>query len=106
MLPYDTGICYYAFMYILCFVLLLSISFSFFFKYFFKNLVLISQRNGPRYQRVLALCIFFLTGVILKGQFFKKIVFDVYVCFVLCKFVSGLILWFMDNFWFDDLRAE
>ena len=32
--------------------------------------------------------------------------FDVCICFVLCKFVSGLILWFMDNFWFDDLRAE
>ena len=24
-------------------------------------------------------------------------------CFI---FVSGLILWFMDNLWFDDLRAE
>ena len=32
--------------------------------------------------------------------------FDVCVCFVLCEFVSGLILWFMDNLWFDDLRAE
>ena len=29
----------------------------------------------------------------------------VYVLF-LCKFVSGLILWFMDNLWFDDLCAE
>ena len=36
----------------------------------------------------------------------KKNVFDVCVCFVLCKFVLGLILWFMDNLWFDDLRAE
>ena len=25
---------------------------------------------------------------------------------VFCKFVSGLILWFMGNLWFDDLRAE
>ena len=32
--------------------------------------------------------------------------FDVCDCFVSCKFVSGLILWFMDNLWFDDLRAE
>ena len=32
--------------------------------------------------------------------------FDVCVYFVLCKFVSGLILWFMDNLWFDDLLAE
>ena len=28
------------------------------------------------------------------------------VCFVLCNFASGLILWFLDNSWFDDLRAE
>ena len=35
----------------------------------------------------------------------KKILFDVYVCFVLCNFVSGLILWFGDNLWFDDLRV-
>ena len=26
--------------------------------------------------------------------------------FVLCRFVSGLILWLLDNLWFDDLRAE
>ena len=31
---------------------------------------------------------------------------DVCVCFVLCKFVSSLILWFVDDLWFDDLRAE
>ena len=34
----------------------------------------------------------------------KKI--DVCACFVLCKFVSGLILWFLENLWFDDLHAE
>ena len=32
--------------------------------------------------------------------------FDVCVCFVLCKFVSGLILWFWDNLLANDLRAE
>ena len=32
--------------------------------------------------------------------------FDICVCFVLCKFVSGLILWFLENLWFDDLCAE
>ena len=30
---------------------------------------------------------------------------SVYV-FVFCNFVSELILCFLDNFWFDDLRAE
>ena len=38
----------------------------------FKNLVLINRRNGPRYQRVLAMCAF-LTGVIPKGLFRKKL---------------------------------
>ena len=41
------------------FLLLLSIPF---FKYFFLNLVLLNRRNGPRYQRVLALCAFFNRG--------------------------------------------
>ena len=77
----------------------------FLFYNFFLNPVLIIRRNSPRYQRVLALCAF-LTGLIPKGLIFENFVFDVCVCFVLCKFVSGLILWFMDNLWFDDLRAE
>ena len=47
------------------FLLLLSIPFL----YFFKNLVFINRRNGPLYQRVLALCAF-LTGVIPKGLIF------------------------------------
>ena len=37
---------------------------------------------------------------------FLKIVFDVCVCLVSCKFVSGLILWFLDDLWFDDFHAE
>ena len=39
---------------------------------FFFNLVLINRRNGPRYQRVLAVCAF-LTGAILKGLILQKI---------------------------------
>ena len=41
-----------------------------------------------------------------KGIILQKFVFDVCVSFVLYRFVSGLILWFMDNLWFDDLHAE
>ena len=26
--------------------------------------------------------------------------------FFLCKFVPGLIFWFLDELWFDDLRVE
>ena len=37
----------------------------------FLNLVLINQQNGPRYQRVLALCAF-STGVIPKGLILRK----------------------------------
>ena len=37
-----------------------------------KNLVSINRRNGPRYQRVLVLCAFFLTGVIPKGLILQK----------------------------------
>ena len=48
----------------------------------------------------------FLTGVIPMGLIPRNFVFGVCVCFVLYKFVSGLILWFMANLWFDDLHAE
>ena len=49
-----------------------------FFILFFKNLVLINRRNGPRYQRVLALCAF-LTGVIPKGLILPKILCPMFV---------------------------
>ena len=39
-------------------------------------------------------------------EFFEISAFIVCVCSVSCKFVSGLILWFMDNLWFYDSRAE
>ena len=48
----------------------------------------------------------FLTGVIPKGLFLRNFCIYVCACFVLRKFVSGLILWFMDNLWFDGLCAE
>ena len=44
----------------------------------FLNLVLINRRNGPRYQRVLALRAF-LTGVIPKGTNFSKILCSMFV---------------------------
>ena len=36
-----------------------------------------------------------------KGTNFSKILCSMFV-YVLCKFVSELILWFMNNVWFDD----
>ena len=62
--------------------------------------------NGPRYQRVLALCAF-LTGVIPKGLILRKFCVQcLCIFFFLCKFVPGLIFWFLDELWFDDLRVE
>ena len=40
-----------------------------------------------------------------KGTNSLKILCLMFV-YVLCKFVSGLILWFMDTMRFDDLPAE
>ena len=40
-----------------------------------------------------------------KGTNSSKFLRSMFV-YVSCKFVSGLILWFMENLWFDDLRAE
>ena len=56
-------------------LLLLSIPF---FILFFKNLVLINRRNGPRYQRVLALCAFFNTGDT-EGSNSSKILWTMFV---------------------------
>ena len=79
---------------------------SFLFLYTFFNLVLINRRNGPQYRRVLALCAFFNRGNTegTNSSIMLCLMF-VYVMFCLCKFVSWLILWVLENLWFDDLRA-
>ena len=56
------------------FSLLLSIPFL----YLKKNLVLINRRNGPRYQRVLAVCAFFNRGDI-EGTNASKILCPMFV---------------------------
>ena len=54
---------------------------------------------------VLTLCTsFFLTGAIPKGLILRKFCL-MFVC-VFCKFVSGLVLWFGDNLWFDVLCSK
>ena len=52
--------------------------------------------------------LFFLMGANIEGTNSSKILclVFVYVCFVLNKFVSGLILWIGEKLWFDDLCAE
>ena len=54
---------------------------------------------------LLKLCAF-LTGAIPKGRILQKN--SLMFVYVLCKFVSGLILCFVvvvENWWFDDLCA-
>ena len=53
-----------------------------------------------------SLMCFFNRGDTEETNSSKNFVLGVSICFVLCKFVSWLILWFMDSLWFDDLRAE
>ena len=89
---------------IFIFLLLLSILFL----YFKKNPVLINRRNGPRYQRVLALCaFFFFNRGDTEGTNSSKILCSmfVYVLFYV-NLCAELMLWFLNNLWFDDLRAE
>ena len=82
MLPYDTGICCYAFI----FVIFVIASVHSFFMPFLKSGIdkLTEWSMIPR-------------GDTKGTNSLKKIVLDVCVCFILCKFVSGLILWFLDN---------
>ena len=51
-----------------------------------------------------SLMCFFNKGDTEGTNFSKKIC--LMFLYVLCNFVSGLILWFSDNLWFDDLHAE
>ena len=78
----------------------------FLFYILFKNLVLINRRNGPRYRLVLALCAFFNRGGT-EATNFSKILCSmiVYVLFYV-NLCTGLILWFLNNLWFDDMCAE
>ena len=90
MLPYGNGICCYAFIYYFSFFLLLP-SIPFFI--LFKNLILISRRNGPRYQRVLALYTF-VTGAIPKG-----LILWTFCIWCLCMFSVDLCQDWFCGFW-------
>ena len=69
--------------------------------------MLINRRNGPRYQRVLALCAFFFNWGDTERTNSSKILCSMFVCVLFyVNLCSGLILWFLNNLWFDDLCAE
>ena len=57
----------------------------------FENLVLINRRNGPRYQRVLALCAF-STGVIPKGLIHGKFCVVCFCFMYICVSTDFVVL--------------
>ena len=72
----------------------------------FKKSCMINRLNGLRYKCVLALCVFFNRGGT-KGTNSSKILCSIFVCVLFyVNLCTGLISWFLNNFWFDDLRAE
>ena len=100
MLPYDTGICCYAFIYyFLSFFPVHS-----FFIYTFKKSGIDKSMEWSTIPACPGFMCFFNTDNT-EGTNSSKILFLIFV-YVFCNFVSGLILWVWDNLWFDDLRAE
>ena len=64
------------------FLLFLSILFL----YLQKNLILINRRNGPRYQRALALCDFFFNRDDTEGTNSSKMLCSMFLYVSFCKF--------------------
>ena len=54
----------------------------------------------------LSLMCFFNRGNFQREYFFKNFVSRLCTFCYICKFVSGLTLWFLGNFWFNDLCEE
>ena len=103
MLPHGTSICCYAFIYLFD-IFIIASDHSFFFNTFFKSGI-DKSREWSTIPACASLTCFFHRGNT-EGTNFSKFLFVVCVCFVICKFVSGLVLWFLGNLWFDDLCEE
>ena len=109
-LPYGTGICCYASIYffsiLYCFCPFLSFFvFLFLIHTFLKKSV---TDKSTEWSTILAcvlllLLLFFNRGNA-EGTNASNILCLIF-CFMSCKLVSGLILWFMETLWFDDLCA-
>ena len=94
MLPYGTGICCYTF---ICTVFIASVH------SFFNTLFRSGNDKSTEWSTIPAcpglVCFFFffLNRGSTGGTNSSKQICWMFVCFVLCKFVSGLILWFSEN---------
>ena len=103
MLPYGSGICCYAFLYIFLFLLLFSIPL---YIYTFLKSGIDKSTEWSTIPACPSLMCFFNRGDTEGTNSSKFFVFDVCVCFVLCKCVYMIDFVVLNNFWFDDLRAE
>ena len=103
MLPYGTGVCRYAFIY---YFKLFIASFLFFFYTEKKSGIDKSTEWStiPAYPSLMFFLFFFLNRGNTEGTYSSNKFCLVFV-YVFCTSVSGLILLFLDNLWFDDLRA-
>ena len=99
MLPYGTGVCCYAFIFFIAPV------HSFLILFFFKSGINESTDWSTNPACPGLMCIFYRGDT--EGTNSSKMLCSMFV-YVLCRFVSGLILCFFggDNLWFDDLRVE
>ena len=102
MLPYGTVICCYAFIYIFFFYCICS----FLFYTFFKSGIDKSTEWSMIPDCPSLMC-FFNRGGTEGTNSSSKILCSmfVYVLFYV-DLCTGLILWFLNNLWFDDLHAE
>ena len=101
-LPYGTGICCYVFIFFF-FVVIASV--HSFFIYFLKSSIDKSTEWSTIPARPSLMC-FFNRGDT-EGTNSSKILCSMflYVLFYV-NLCTGLILWFLNDFWFDDVRAE
>ena len=103
MLPYDTGICCYAFIYFLkifyCFCPFL------FYAFFLKSGIDKTTEWCTIPASPSLMCFFNRGGT--EGTYSSRVLCSMFVCVLFCvSLCAGLILWFLSNLWFDDLCAE
>ena len=86
------------------YIILLLLSIPFTYVYIFLKSGIDKSTEWSTIPACLSLRCFLNRGDI-KGTNSLKVLSFMFM-YVLCRFVSGLIFWFMDNLWFDDLHAE
>ena len=105
MLPYGTGICCYAFIKKKNIYIYIASVHSFFYTFFFKSGIDKSTEWSTLPACPSLMCSFNRGGTegtnssIVLCSVFVYVLFYVNLC-------TGLILWFLNDLWFDDFRGE